>query len=1225
MNSILSAPRLALTMMMTAGALIASSSAYADKDSQPTTITIKTSAYEVSGEYNLFTLCLDTYDVIYLDVDCGFGSVEYEIEPSEDGTWIPCTVTPAGVVTMTTDHPELIYYMYCQGGHITDIDLSNLTGLQMLDLSKNRLQRIDLTQNTQLTYISLGENPFDVESLNIPPMPDLVVLEVEGVDNLYPEYDLKNYPNLLSFSAFSSKNLTKVDPSGSPNLQHLSIDVTNVSSLDVSKNPELRILNVSNTPISSIDLSQNSKLEELYVDHFGSFAEVYKFESLDITHNPNLRYLFAQGNALTDIDISKNTLLQDIYIHNNYLTSFDYSNNENLVNVNISQNNLDFATLPIEPYFGGEYYYQQRPIPVALSFPENSVLDLSGKVLREGTETTMELYARPLTDPFHPIKLSQDLYGYEDGKITFHKEYKDSVYAAFSNPYFPDCVLTTTNFMIKNEDAYDKPSISVSVTPAIEIEQSLSLGIGVSEASTSNPQTIYVDCGDGVMTPVTVTSQVPEDANVTIKRLGYSDIRIYVNDGYPLTALIIDDQKLYNIDLYYAPELRVLELNNTDLVRIDLSRQRCLQKIKLTGNSFGYLTLKTEIVGYDKNALIDIDLSNNQLTELDYGVSRAVKYLNVSQNNLSYIDIDHAYALISLDISHNNFTELNTDNLDSLESLNVADNYFTEVVKPWQNTLKNLDCRDNNLIFGTLPYLTGELEGNYLYAPQRKVIISSKGPSANLSAIASEVNGHPTEYVWRDESGSVLTEGKDYEMSDGFVRFINYNAGDVYCDMTNAEYPDFSGENALRTSVITVAAPPTNEIGWFDVAQGPAEGQELILIGDCEDTSVCIDWSGDGKDYINYALTDTYRSFNIVPIAGKRAKVYTYEDEANLAGFSITGVALKGADFSKMTKLISLSITEGGTPDIIFPESDILEELVLVDNGLKILDPSRLGNLRLLNLAGNNLTSFDLSPYRNLEVAILPYNGMKELKLDNPLLWDLDLTGNEFENFSFENLPSLHQAYLAHNHLSSIDIDGPELLRVLRIDYNNFTFQTLPVPTETLTIYGYGNQAPISVNCEGMKVDLSWLYDVHGYFSEFYWCEGEPFFDEEDYSLSGYFLQPGIDYTLDEGVTTFLHEVANVCGVILSPLFPKTYMLTELMNIKDSNVETIVASTVSISVNGRTLTISSAEGKEYGVYGVDGRVIATGIAGADAINVELPAAGIYIVKAGKASMKVAVK
>lgn len=1187
-------------------------------------VTMKTAAFEVADVDNLFTFCIDVDNPAYIYVDCGFGLVEYEVEPSQEGTWIPCTVSPEGTVRIYTDNPGEINYLYCQGGHLTEVDLSKLPHLQILDLSNNSLRKIDLSNNKELRYLDLGANTFEDEPLSIGKLPLLTLLEIENVGNLSPDFNLSDYPELLSFAAFSTYGLTRLDPSGCPKLQRLAVDVTGLSSLDVSKNSDLRILNISDTFITSIDLSKNAMLEQLYVGHSGRYARDYKLSSLDISNNPKLIYLFAQNNGMKSIDISNNPLLSDVNLQDNLLEAFDCSANPLITQLDISGNCLDFATLPLGRTFSNLYYYQQRSMPVAMSYPVGASLDLSKRVLREGTVTEMQLIGVSQSDIREPILLSEDYYDYKEGIISFKREYADSVYACFVNPDFPECVLTTTKFMVKTKEQYGKPVSVLNFSPVAESGSDLAFGLGVSGASPENPRTVFVDFGDGVQVPEQVSCQIPEAPNVKGQRKGYGAVTVYVNDGDNITGLSIDGCELYGIELEKSPTLRSLSLTGTALKYIDLSWQRCLETLTLRGNDFGSLDLTTDIPGYDKNVLNTIDLSSNGLYELNMTAHSGLKHVDLSHNSLTGLDISKAYGLLSLDISYNDFTSLATGDLDELETLNVAGNHLNHIDLPWQNTLRNLDCRDNPLTFASLPCRPGDLEGEYLYAPQNTFGISRRGPSCVLKDAGLEVDGVPTTFVWHREDGSVLNEGSDYVIRNGTVTFKDYSLGKVYCTMTNPVFPELT----LMTSTMLVDAPPTNLVAWMDVADDlmASEGHEKFLsLAATEDgVSLYIDWGGEKEAFSEYLLGTTYRLFDLNPVAGRRAGIYTYEDPETLTVFSLSGLPLRAADFSKMTGLNLFAVCYAGCKDMVLPDTDRLESLSLDGNGLSSIDPSRMQHLYTLSAADNNLKSFDLSAFPSLQVVSLGRNGMSEIKVDNPDVWHLDLSGNEFENFSFKGLPALYQVDLSSNCLKSIDIDGPEDLHVLRIESNFLDFGTLPIVPETVTNYFYGNQAHVSAKVNGLTVDLSSQAERDGYFTEFYWCVDEPYFDGEG-TLYADLLEPGVDYTIADGVTVFRKEVANVCCFMLNELFPRTFLLTDLMTLTSADVEMAEVVAAAISVDGLTVSISAEEGTNYGVYTTDGKTIAAGSLSGCTVEVNVPAPGIYVVKAGKSSMKLSVK
>lgn len=73
------------------------------------------------------------------------------------------------------------------------------------------------------------------------------------------------------------------------------------------------------------------------------------------------------------------------------------------------------------------------------------------------------------------------------------------------------------------------------------------------------------------------------------------------------------------------------------------------------------------------------------------------------------------------------------------------------------------------------------------------------GEAIDLSAELS-IQGQTTLYTWKTKGGEVLQAGEVYEISNGRTIFKSIPSDSVYCEMTNAAYPDFSDALTFRTS-----------------------------------------------------------------------------------------------------------------------------------------------------------------------------------------------------------------------------------------------------------------------------------------------------------------------------------------------------------------------------------------------------------------------------------------
>ncbi|MDG2193508.1 MAG: hypothetical protein P8K77_01375 [Polaribacter sp.] len=168
--------------------------------------------------------------------------------------------------------------------------------------------------------------------------PNLMHLNLRG-ENL-DSINITQNSNLISFDA-NFNTFNKLDTSGNPNLQFISIDSNEVlPELDFSNNNNLIMLSIPMCSINGfigeggyIDISNLTQLE---------FLDLYdnNLTSVDISNNPNLKEIRLNFTYnITSMDFSNNTLLETVLFNNSNLQGvLDVSMCENLVELNVSQN-----------------------------------------------------------------------------------------------------------------------------------------------------------------------------------------------------------------------------------------------------------------------------------------------------------------------------------------------------------------------------------------------------------------------------------------------------------------------------------------------------------------------------------------------------------------------------------------------------------------------------------------------------------------------------------------------------------------------------------------------------------------------------------------------------------------------------------------------------------------------------------------------------------------------
>lgn len=1208
------------------------------RTSEEPIITIKTSIYENKGPQSQVTLTIGAIDnETYIDVDAGSGPVEYLLTPAIfdpdaqaiTGTVISCQSTKEGVIKIYGDASK-IDYVSAQGNYITEFECSALTELDILDLSHNQLQSLDVSHMTKLRALYLADNTFSAESPLVVGgnKPGLVILDLSITDYLDPSFNLSDYPNLVTFDAYHCVSLTQVDPSGCPNLMQLSLDVTNVETLDVSNNPYLAILNISQSKITSIDLSHNPELVEFYCNHTGSYNSEYKIESLDLTNNTKLVYVFCAGNRLTSLDISKCTSLVSLYASDNYLTSLDVSQNEQLYILEIDKNCFDFATLPMDPGVWNTYYYQPRNFEVERAYVEGTEFDYSARVLREGTTTEAVVYSVSEESPESPTILDSSYYTYANGKLTIHKATDDSVYLAFANDAFPAAIIRTDKFLVKTEKEYGLPTKTFNFSTGMSNGQEIAFSIGVVGASEENPVEVLVDLGDYKQVPYTVTtSQLPAEPNIRGNKAGYGSIVVYMPEGEQLSAVATKDIPMYSVELPNMAAVRVLKLENAGLYNIDLSELRCLETLNLSGNNLSRLSLEGKNSYYQKNVLSDINLSNNQLSDLTLNAITAINYLDLSNNQLKDIDFDDADFMVSLNISNNLFESVSFTHCSYLKHLDFSHNNVSEVLFPEENNIEYLACNNNAFTLANLPLHGSLLEENYIYAPQADYIISTKGPGLDLRDQYREIDGVGTQYVWKKEDGTVLTEGVDYTCTKGLTKFLNIEMGKVYCEMTHAAYPAFAGENVYKTTMIEAAGAPTNVVATFTTVND-GDFVNLSLAAEKVGTAVYFDWAGDGINLSQYLLGDTYRVFEATTYAGATVNVYTYDKEEKITVFSMSGAQLSSFDGSKLTDAINITVAGAGLSSITLPENSTnLQELALSQNAFTEFDLSKYPSLNMAALDYNKLTSIDLSGNPNLGLFSAAYNEMNDIKFgNNNNLWALYLDQNNFTKIDFTGAPNIRQIGLSQNLFEEIDLSALSKLIYVAINNNYFTFKTLPLHNPAWVTYYYHNQYPIEVATGGSQIDLKDQAYVDGNPTVYTWYLGEPVVDEYG-ELQGEVLIEDDEYTVEEGVTTFLKSFEDVMCVMTNSKLPEVWIYTYLIDVVGAGVETIetTADVAVTVVNGNIVVKTTEAGLPINVVAMNGAVEANAQTMQGETVISGVAPGIYVITVANKVAKVIVR
>lgn len=1155
-------------------------------------ITFQSSAYTEIGPSNLSSFLLGSIkEAEYTVVDAS-GERTISVVPATfdassgnfDGTWTQIKVPESGVVKVYGD-PANIDVIVAEGLYITSVDMPAVTNLDILQLQHNALQKLDLTPYTKLRAIYLSDNPFTAETpLKIgAPKPDLQILEIDIVDHLDQSFNLSDYPALVVFDGYHNMDLRNVDPTGCPNLQSLSVELTPCASLDVSKNPLLQSLNISESRITSIDISKNPKLMSFYASHeSGSVNTDYRLKSVDVSNNPELVRLNVSGNYLGTLNLSANTKLQSLLTKRNGLKALDLSKNLDLISVNVMDNDMDFATLPYPDVNWVEYFYRQNALPVARSIKEGSTIDLAARVLRPNTQTIARVWK--LNYGGEDEVLDESLYSYADGKVTFSKALADSVYVEFANSLLNEYNLKTTPFMVKTADDFGKPSRILSFTSSGS--GNISFGVGIQGATAESPKTFFVDFGDGVLKEYSATTASGTSATPAVTGLPTGQVSIYIPENDVLSALYINGMPLAAVDLSAATELTELTLTDCGLYDVDLRYNRCLKHLDLTGNNLTTLDLQGIYGDYEKNVLTDIRAARNKIATFHSIATRATEVLDLSDNLLTEIFLNDYDNLQQLDLSGNNLTDVDLSYMTSAARIDLSDNSLAKFTPCPTHVPDYLDVSGNVLRYGTLP-LPSDMGATYVYAPQQPIEIALKAPIVNLAAYAVTAGGNPTLFTWKKADGTVLVKGTDYTEKDGLTSFLRDDLGQVYCELTNASFPAMTADKALRTTVTTVTGRPTQVVASFKTVKF-TEKQPSIIFAATEPTQVYIDWKGDGSELVGYNVGTTYIEYPIESIyPDAQVKIYAMDEKTvkSINVFSIYNLILDNVDLTPLTGAYSINLGATGLDQskLKLPVCPGLGELNLSGNNFTSYPYGEdYPNLAMLNLSDNLLETFDFKQIPNTGYVVLSDNKLTKLDIDSSTAYSVLAECNRIDEVTFTNAPVLEQLVLHSNNLDHIDISPVQnTLNALSLVSNRFTFATLPLQADfpRLRVYYYGNQAPMDVKCVDGKVDLSSQAVIDDIATSYTWYAGLPEYDAETGQIIGNLLAEGTDYEIEGGVTTFLKQPEDqVICMMTNDSFPNLSLITNLIDVRLSGVADIEADA----------------DKAVEVYTIDGILVAKG-------------------------------
>lgn len=266
---------------------------------------------------------------------------------------------------------------------LTEIDLSNNTNLEEVNLSQNQISSLDVSKLKKLKELLFTWTHIEKLALE-----DLTSLKtVTGISKQLKEMSVKNNPELNNISVDNSglekvtlknnpklekislegnKALKGIDVSDSPSLKTLRLRSSAIETLDISKNSKLKGIDIGQNPIKELNVSNNKALEEFIANGSGleklDLSGLDKLDKLEIRGTENiefsgklqklvlkgnfkLRTMDVGNNLLTELDIQQAPILYKLYCNNNKLEALNAKGMSLISSLSLDSNALKIINL----------------------------------------------------------------------------------------------------------------------------------------------------------------------------------------------------------------------------------------------------------------------------------------------------------------------------------------------------------------------------------------------------------------------------------------------------------------------------------------------------------------------------------------------------------------------------------------------------------------------------------------------------------------------------------------------------------------------------------------------------------------------------------------------------------------------------------------------------------------------------------------------------------------
>lgn len=483
--------------------------------------------------------------------------------------------------------------LFCADNDLADLDISLNTNLEVLDCSNNNLEILDISNNDDLVEVSCDNNQ---------------IANFTG-------YTADNFT--LTKLSCNNNALETLQVNRCLELVTLNCRSNGLNSLNITANNKLKVLDFSNNELTNINLSGTMELISLS----GSQNELTEINDLSST---NIETLILDNNQINQLDLVLNNLtsLKYLVVSHNQLSNLDVSNNEELIELNVSNNQLTDLLL-------------------STNLNQLKTFNCSNnEIARDLDLSSMNNGVCPEQNEENPLDFCPD-------SITINISNNQLEFVNLQNGFNTD---------ISNFNATANPNLT-----CIQVDDVNNIGDNWTKDATTE---YSIDCRFG-------ETYVPDDNfEQALITLGYDvaplDDYVPTANIENVTQLDISGNAILDLTgIEDFTDLQNLNCSNNSLSTIDLSSNTQLDEINCSNNTLGALDLT------NNTNITTVNIANNTFTAFDVSVIPTLQVFNCDGNAIKELDFTTNTALTNLSCTANALEILNLQNGQNPSLLNL--------------------------------------------------------------------------------------------------------------------------------------------------------------------------------------------------------------------------------------------------------------------------------------------------------------------------------------------------------------------------------------------------------------------------------------------------------------------------------------------------------------------------------------------------------------------------